>query len=57
MDHRKRSLDIIERAERDVLSILADEAKAASYEGIEFARLVALRLRDLRSELSRWESS
>ena len=52
MDHRKRSIAIVERAEREVLSILAEEAKVASYEGIEFARLVALRLRDLRTDLA-----
>lgn len=52
VDHRKRSLDIIERAEQEVLSILAEEATAGRYEGIDFARLVALRLRDLRSDLA-----
>ena len=52
MDHRRRSLDVVEKAEREVLTILAEEATAGSYEGIEFARLVALRLRDLRSDLA-----
>ena len=52
VDHRRRSLDIIERAEQEVLSILAEEATAGRYEGIDFARLAALRLRDLRIDLA-----
>ena len=52
MEYRRRSLEIVERAEQEVLSILAEEAAAGRYDGIEFARLVALRLRDLRSDLA-----
>lgn len=52
MGNRNAPLAIIERAEKEVLSVLAEEAKSGRYEGMEFARLVALGLRNLRRELT-----
>ena len=52
MDQRERVLGVMERAEKEVLRILAEQATAGDYEGIELSRVVALRLRDLRNEFA-----
>jgi hypothetical protein len=51
VEYRERTLAIVDKAEKEVLEVLADEAKQGRYDGIEFARLIARRLRDLRHSL------
>ena len=52
MGYRERVLDAIQGAEQKILGILAEEATEGRYEGIDFTRAAAVRLRNLHQELA-----